>query len=82
MRIHPLHFDKHKAVHGAHVVCHVTYLVLCFVESHGLYGLAAGALSVVVVMHEAMTLKDEHAHVKGTAHGKHTPLRLEVKDVA
>lgn len=37
-------------VHKAHEVGHATYLALVFKEAHGLYGYAAGALLVVVVL--------------------------------
>lgn len=33
----------------AHVYVHLTYLALVYVESHGLYGIAAGALGMVVI---------------------------------
>lgn len=65
MRIHPLEFVKQNALHRAHVTAHVSYLVLCFVESHGMYGIAAGALSIVVVVQESIELHRHHKVVKG-----------------
>ncbi len=42
--------DQHKIVHGAHHYLHYAYLGLVFVESHGLYGYAAGGLLLVSVL--------------------------------
>jgi len=33
-----------------HVVTHFTYLCLVFIESHGLYGYAAGGIATVMVV--------------------------------
>lgn len=36
--------------HFAHHYVHLTYLGLVFFESHGIYGIAAGVLGVVVII--------------------------------
>jgi len=38
---------KH-ALHVSHHYVHITYLGLVFIESHGVYGIAAGVLGVIV----------------------------------
>jgi hypothetical protein len=43
----------------SHHYMHLTYLTLVFFESHGLYGIAAGALGVVVLIEHSVE------HVKG-----------------
>ncbi len=48
-QIDKLHVTK-QVVHRAHYVTHISYLVLVFVESHGMYGIAAGVLGVVVLV--------------------------------
>lgn len=68
MRIHPLQFAKQNALHKMHVMAHVSYLVLCFIESHGMYGVAAGMLSIVGVAQEGMELHHNHKKVKGVLH--------------
>lgn len=37
-------------LHEAHHYVHITYLVLVFVESHGMYGIAAGVLGTIVLI--------------------------------
>lgn len=39
-----------RVLHEAHHYVHLTYLVLVAVESHGLYGIAAGVLGVIVLV--------------------------------
>ena len=36
--------------HKLHIVTHFTYLVLVFVESHGLYGYAAGGMAGIMLV--------------------------------
>jgi hypothetical protein len=38
----------------SHHYMHITYLTLVFFESHGIYGIAAGILGVVVVVEHAV----------------------------
>ncbi len=39
-----------RTVHEAHHYVHLTHLALVFVESHGMYGIAAGVLGVIVLV--------------------------------
>ncbi len=42
---------KGKAIlHASNHYVHLTYLVLVSIESHGLYGIAAGVLGVIVAI--------------------------------
>lgn len=39
-----------STLHAAHHYVHLTYLGLVFIESHGLYGIAAGVLGVIILV--------------------------------
>jgi len=56
-----------KLLHVSNHYVHLTYLVLVSVESHGLYGVAAGVLGVIVAIDglvEHLEEKKEKANVK------------------
>lgn len=45
-----LHGVVRIILHEVHHYVHITYLSLVFIEAHGLYGIAAGVLGVIVVI--------------------------------
>ena len=49
-----LHVLGRRTLHKAHHVVHLTYLGLVFIESHGMYGIAAGVLGVIVMVDGAV----------------------------
>lgn len=52
LRTHTLRFPRGMAgwTHALHNLAHCTYLGAVFVEAHGFYGKAAGALLLLVVV--------------------------------
>jgi hypothetical protein len=49
-----------QTLHEAHHYVHLTYLALVFVESHGLYGIAAGVLGVIVLVDGVVERVQKH----------------------
>ena len=43
------HHISHHLLHGTHEVLHLAYFGLVFIESHGLYGYAAGGLFLITI---------------------------------
>jgi len=49
-----------RTLHEAHHYVHLTYLVLVAVESHGLYGIAAGVLGAIVFVDGVVEKVQKH----------------------
>lgn len=49
-----------RVLHEAHHYVHLTYLALVAVESHGLYGVAAGVLGVIVLIDGVVERVQKH----------------------
>jgi len=49
-----------RTLHEAHHYVHLTYLALVFVESHGMYGIAAGVLGVIVLIDGVVERVQQH----------------------
>lgn len=54
MKLPSLSITKHRVCHYSHLMGHLSYLVLVFVESHGLYGIAAGVLALILIVSEVV----------------------------